>query len=111
VLLRRGERYRLYLTPAQAERLGAWEGALRWLWNHAHTERVAKLEAGYVVPTAFDQIHDLRAVRKALPWLEDVPRDVCAQLLVELDKAWQRGFKKLARMPRYKRKVRNERAP
>ena len=111
MLIRRGERYRLYLTPAQTERLAAWTGTLRWLWNHAHAERVAKLEAGYVVPTAFDQINQLTVLRAALPWLHDVPRDVCAQTLVELDKAWQRGFKKLARRPRYKSKTRGDRAP
>lgn len=111
MLIRRGERYRLYPTPAQAARLAAWEGALRWLWNHAHTERLAKLEAAFLAPRAFDQIHDLTALRAGLGWLADVPRDVCAQALVELDQAWQRGFKKLARLPRYKRKARGERAP
>ena len=111
MLLRRGERYRIYPTATQVERLTAWEGALRWLWNHMHTERVAKLEDGYAVPTAFEQINQLTVLRAALPWLAEVPRNVCAQLIVELDKAWQRGFKKLSEMPRYKRKYRGERAP
>jgi putative transposase len=111
VLVHRGERYRIYPTTEQVERLTAWESALRWLWNHAHAERVVKLEFNYQQPTSFDQINDLTPLRKALPWLADVPRDVCAQMLVELDRAWQRGFKKLARMPRYKRKSRGERAP
>jgi putative transposase len=111
VLLRRAERYRLYPTPEQVERLHAWEGALRWLWNHWHTERVAKLEEGCKLPTTFDQINDLAALRGGLEWLADVPRNVCAQLAVELDKAWQRGFKKLSRMPRYKSKQRGDRAP
>ena len=43
-------------------------------------------------------------LRAALPWLADVPRNVCSQLLVELDNAWQRCFAKLARAPRWKRK-------
>ncbi len=34
-------------------------------------------------------------------------RHVCAQLLVELDKAWQRCFNRLARAPRFKRKGRD----
>jgi putative transposase len=54
--------------------------------------------------SAFDQINQLTELRAELPWLADVPRNVCAQLLVELDKAWQRCFKKLARAPRWKRK-------
>jgi transposase len=41
-----------------------------------------------------------------LPWLADVPRNVCTQLLVELGKAFQRCFKMLTRAPRFKRKGR-----
>lgn len=111
MLIRRGERYRLYPAPAQVERLTAWENALRWLWNNGHAERVAKYEAGYRLPTAFDQINGLTALRRSTPWLADVPRNVCAQALIELDKAWQRAFAKIAEGPRFKRKLRGDRAP
>lgn len=101
----------MYPTPAQIARIGAWEGALRWLWNVMHAERLAKLEFDCKQPTAFDQIRSLTAFRKALPWLADVPRNVCAQTLVELDRAWQRFFASIAKVPRFKRRVRGERAP
>jgi hypothetical protein len=55
-------------------------------------------------PTAFDQMLELTALRAELPWLADVPRDICAQLLVELDKAWQRCFKRIGGRPHWKRK-------
>ncbi len=107
VLFRKGYRYRIYPTPAQVERLTSWEHALRFLWNLANEQRVMGLarprgERRY--PTAFDQMKDLTALRRELPWLADVPRNVCAKLLVELDKSWQRCFKRLARRPRWKRK-------
>jgi putative transposase len=107
VLVRKAFRFRVYPTPAQAARLTAWESALRWLWNLAHEQRRMGLgrplgERRY--PTAFDQINELKALRAEAPWLADVPRNVCAQLLVELDKAWQRAFKRLGRSPRWKRK-------
>lgn len=108
VNLRRGDRYRIYPTPKQAERLGAWEDALRWLWNLANEQRLYGLRAS--VPkyyTAFDQINELTELRAELPWLADVPRNVCAQLLIELDKAWQRCFKRLGRQPRWKRRGRD----
>jgi putative transposase len=54
--------------------------------------------------SAFDQINELTELRAELPWLADVPRNACAQLLVELDKAWQRCFKRLGSRPRWKRK-------
>jgi putative transposase len=100
-------RYRVYPTPKQIERLSAWEGALRFLWNLAleqHRIGLSRCGDDKRYPTAFDQINELTALRAELPWLADVPRNVCAQLLVELDKAWSRCFAKLARAPRFKRK-------
>lgn len=103
-------RYRVYPSAEQVARIEAWEGALRFLWNISLEQR----RAGYgrpkgerIYPTAFDQINELTELRAALPWLADVPRNVCAQLLVALDKAWQRCFKQLAHAPRWRRKGRD----
>ena len=110
MLVRKGFRFRLYPTRQQAAVLDRWESALRFLWNLANEQRLIGLnrprdERKYV--TAFDQINELTGLRAELPWLAAVPRNVCAQLLVELDKAWQRCFKKLAGQPRWKRKGRD----
>ncbi len=107
MVLRRGFRYRVYPTPEQEARLRQWEGALRTLWNIAQEQRRIVLGRGARMPSAFDQIHELTALRAAVPWLADVPRNVCAQVLVDLDAAWQRCFKGLARRPRWKRKGRD----
>ena len=107
VVTRKAFRYRVYPTASQAERFGKWESALRFLWNLANEQRlmgVARPRDERVFPTAFDQINELTELRAVLPWLADVPRNVCSQLLVELDKAWQRCFKKLGKRPRWKRK-------
>lgn len=103
-------RYRVYPTIQQAARMDAWSDALRFLWNLAHEQRLLGLarprgERRYY--TAFDQSRDLTELRADLPWLADVPRNVCGQLLVELDHAWQRCFKRLASRPRWKRKERD----
>ena len=103
-------RFRVYPTPEQVDRLHAWQSALRFLWNLALEQRRIGLsrcgdDKRYL--TAFDQIHELTRLRAELPWLADVPRNVCNQLLVELDRAWQRCFAKLARRPRWKRKGRD----
>jgi putative transposase len=103
-------RHRVYPDAAQVARLGRWNDALRFLWNLAHEQRLAgyaRARGERVYPTAFDQMRELTELRAALPWLADVPRNVCSQLLVELDKAWQRCFAKLARTPRWKRKGRD----
>ena len=105
---RKAFRYRVYPTPEKIVRLQAWEDALRFLWNLALEQRQLGLERWpRRFYTAFDQINELTELRAELPWLSDVPRNVCAQLLVELDKAWQRCFRKLARAPRFKRKGRD----
>ncbi len=103
-------RYRVYPNETQGARLARWDDALRFLWNLALEQRklgYARSRGERVYPTAFDQINELTELRGELPWLADVPRNVCAQLLVELDKAWQRCFAKLARAPRWKRKGRD----
>jgi putative transposase len=107
LVIRKAFRYRVYPTADQQARLARWDSALRFLWNLAHEQRLmglARCNGEKRYPTAFDQINELTCLRKELPWLADVPRDVSAQLLVELDKAWQRCFKKLGRAPRWKRR-------
>lgn len=107
VLICKSFRYRVYPTIEQIATADRWSDALRFLWNLANEQRLIGLarergERRYV--TAFDQSKDLTALRSELPWLAEVPRNVSTQLLHELDKAWQRCFKKLADTPRWKRK-------
>lgn len=107
VLVRKAFRYRAYPTTAQIAQLDEWSNALRFLWNLANEQRRLGLDREHGerrYPTAFDQAKDLTELRSELPWLAEVPRNVSMQLLHELDKAWQRCFKKLADEPRWKRK-------
>ena len=107
MLIRKAFRYRVYPTREQIATMDRWSDALRFLWNLANEQRLLGLarahsERRYV--TAFNQARELTTLRSELPWLAEVPRNVSMQLLHELDKAWQRCFKKLARAPRWKRK-------
>jgi len=107
MLVRKGFRFRVYPTTEQASRLMRWESALRFLWNLANEQRrmgLARLANERRYPTAFDQSNELTELRAELPWLADVPRDLCTHVLFELDKAWQRCFQRLGRAPRWKRK-------
>ncbi len=104
-------RFRVYPTEEQTARLNAWADALRFLWNLAHEQRLMGLNTvrdrrRYY--SAFEQINELTDLRAQLPWLKDVPRNVSAQLLVDLDMAWQRTFKKLTKRPRFKKKGRDD---
>lgn len=108
MLIHKAFRYRIYPTEQQIARMTAWNDALRFLWNLALEQRLMGLRrTDKVYPTAFDQMIEFTSLRAELPWLADVPYDVCAQFLVELDKAWQRCFARIARAPRWKRKGRD----
>lgn len=108
MLIYKAFRFRIYPSAAQVARMAQWNDALRWLWNLALEQRLMGLRrTDKRYPTAFDQINELTELRELAPWLADVPRNVCAQLLVELDKAFQRCFKRIARLPRFKRKGRD----
>lgn len=100
-------RFRVYPTAAQQARLERWRDALRFLWNLAHEQRLwgldrPRCERKYY--SAFQQGKDLTELRAVLPWLADIPRGVCEQLLCDIDIAWQRCFKNLGHRPRWKRK-------
>jgi putative transposase len=103
VLARKTFRYRVYPTRVQIVRLSGWSSALRFLWNLAHEQRLYGLRSSAKrYYTAYDQQAELTDLRAQLPWLAEVPRDVCNQLLIELDRAWQRCFLKIAKRPRWK---------
>lgn len=107
MLLYRNFRYRIYPTLEQEARLLRWEDALRFLWNLALEQRLmclARPRPRRMYLTGFDQINELKKLCAQLPWLKDVPRHACAQLLLDLDKAWQFCFMKLSRSPRWKKK-------
>jgi putative transposase len=107
VLIQKSFRYRVYPTKEQIARIAQWENALRFLWNLALEQRLMGLSRPKderIFPTAFDQQEELTDLREELPWLADVPRNVCNQLLIELDKAWQRCFLKISKAPQFKRK-------
>jgi len=113
VILRRGFRYRLMPTPAQVARLESWGHALRYLWNCAHDSREhasRRVKYDRRLPSAFDQRADLPELRAMMPWLADVPYNVCQKVLAELDLAWQLFLSGIADRPRFKRKDR-DRAP
>lgn len=106
MLIRKGFRYRIYPSAEQVSRVAQWEDALRFLWNLALEQR-RMLYGRRRVPSAFDQINQLTDLRAEVPWLADVPRNVSANLLVNLDEAWQRWRIGLAKRPRWKKKGRD----
>lgn len=102
----RGYQYRLYPSEDQAQRLLRWEGALRYLWNLAHEQRLLGLSRHSGDPkryySAINQMKELTELRSLAPWINDVPCDVCQSTLKDLHEAWQKCFAKQAGKPRFK---------
>ncbi len=102
----RGYQFRIYPTEEQAQRLLRWEGALRYLWNLAHEQRLLGLSRHSGDPkryySAIDQMKELTELRSLVPWLDDVPCDVCQSTLKDLHDAWQKCFAKEAAKPHFK---------
>ncbi|RYE80115.1 MAG: transposase, partial [Myxococcales bacterium] len=87
--------YRLYPSAEQLARLMRWEGALRFLWNLAHEQRLmglARLGPSKTFCSAAGQMKELTALRAEVDWLADVPCDLAQATLKTLDNAWQRCF-------------------
>ena len=99
----RSFRFRIYPSRAQAERLCAWENALRFLWNLAHEQRLLGIaRTDKVSPSKFAQCRELTELRSELPWLADVPRQACWAVLRRLGEAWENRWR--LQKPHFKKK-------
>lgn len=88
MLLRKAHVYRLYPTPAQAEAMGAWVGAVRFTYNLALEQRRVFGRRGRSI-TYNTQAKDLTALRAEVDWLRDAPSSVLQQGLRDLDRAYR----------------------
>lgn len=89
----RGRTYRLYPTPEQAERLGQWVGAVRFVYNLALEQRRAFWRPGRFF-NFVNQGREVTALRTATDWLLDAPRVTYDAALRDLDaaySAWRAG--------------------
>jgi putative transposase len=80
---------------------------MRFLWNIAQEQRLmglARPRDERVYPSAYDQQKEFTLLRRELPWLSDVPYEVAQRVLVDLDLAWQKCFKRITSAPRWKRR-------
>lgn len=102
-MIHRGFRYDLKPTPAQAERLGAWVGAVRFVYNLALEQRrdfwrQYRQQTGRHL-TWVDQCREVTDLRKAADWIDDVPRNALDRAVRDLDQAFQAFFAGRARFP------------
>jgi putative transposase len=83
-----GRRYRLYPTPAQADRLTGWGHTCRALWNLALDQRQYLWHQRGRTLRAVGQGRELTQARTELPWLADLPAQSGQHILRQLDRAY-----------------------
>ncbi len=98
-------RFQLRLKPAQKRDLKRWAGALRWLWNRALREQVAR-HARSEKYAGYAQMCQWLTVWRNAPetaWLAQGPVHPQQQALRRLDEAYKRFFAKKGGFPTGKR--------
>lgn len=111
-VIRRASRYALRPTPAQAERLRAWIGATRFVYNLCLEQRrdfwrQYRRQTGRNLSWA-QQSKEVTDLRMEAPWLADVPRCALEQAIRDLDKAMSAFFSGRANHPTPRRKFEND---
>ena len=108
MILRRNYKYRIYPTKQQERLLLRWGSVLRTLWNLCQEQRLtgyARSKDERVFPSHYSQSKEMTQLLEICPWMNEVQCQARQEVIADLDKAWSRCFKKIARAPRWKRKT------
>lgn len=98
-------RFCLRCTPVQEKQLRRYAGSLRWLWNKAlatQKERHATGEKYSNYASMCKWLTEWRS-NESTSWLSQTPSQAQQQVLKNLDKAYQRFFKKCGGFPSVKK--------
>jgi len=107
VLYDKAFKYRIYPNKATQNRLGQWNSTLKCIWNVAHEQRksgYSRSNLSKIYPCFHSQSKELTDLRKQYSWIKDVPRHALAQVLLNLDDAWNKCFKRIRGEPKWKKK-------
>ncbi|WP_329465172.1 RNA-guided endonuclease InsQ/TnpB family protein [Streptomyces sp. NBC_01431] len=101
-----GRKYRLYPTPAQAERLQRWGHTCRAVWNLALEQRIYVYRQRGRCLRADEQCRYLTQARRDLDWIGELPSQALQQILRHLDRAYDNfwNMNHSARFPRFKKR-------
>ncbi len=108
VEIRRGYRYRLDLSEAQALLARRTAGCCRLVYNLALEQRVMWWRQGRRSVGYAEQCAQLVELKEAYPFLREVPSHTLQQALRDLDRAFRNFFTGTGRHPRYKGRGRHD---
>ena len=101
---------RLYPTKEQERSMWDHVGAARYIWNYMRELQETRHENGEKHLSAFDMINLLKPLKNDgnHDWLYDVSNSTIVHVCRDLDAAYQRFFRKIARCPRFKSRKKDE---
>jgi putative transposase len=101
-----GFKYKLVPTDTQSERLASWAGTCRFLYNLCLEQRILEWKQHKRSLNYNNQANELKDIKKveSYHWIKDVPAQCLQQSMMDLDKAYQKFFKKGLGFPKFKRK-------
>lgn len=85
--------YKLKPTAAQKKRIDEWVGVCRYVYNMSLEIRIASRKSLVKMPTAYDLMRQLKGIRSAYDWVQDVPVQCLEDAIKRLDMAYKRFFK------------------
>jgi len=101
-------RYRIYPDKDQRQKLAATFGCARFVYNKCLDEHERRYAAGekYASKTDMNN-YCVRTLKKEFPFLKEVDKFALTNAVFNLDKGYQRMFRKQGRHPKYKSRHRS----
>ena len=102
----KGYEYRMYPTEDQEILLSKHLGSCRWFYNFALNKKVEHYTQTKKTLSRFDLQDFLPSLKKddATKWLKEINSQSLQAVLINLDKAYEKFFKKTGGFPKYKSK-------
>ena len=98
----RAYKLRLYPTRTRECALAQWFGHDRWVWNWALAARRKAYARRGERLTSVELSRILTRIKRAKPWLAEIPSSCLGQKLRDLDAAYRNAFDGRARLPVFK---------
>ena len=100
----RAYKYKLNPTAEQKVLIEKHLGCCRFIWNNFLGERIKAYEEEWKTLTYYDNAEALTQLKQELTWLKEVNSQSLQSTLKDLNLAYERFFKKIAKFPRFKSK-------
>ena len=100
----RSYKYKIKPTKEQIVLIEKHLWCCRYVWNFYLEKRKKAYDEEWISLTFYDTTKDLTQLKKELTWLKEVNTQALQATLKDLDLAYNRFFKKIAKYPKFKSK-------